>query len=165
MCASPLPVSEVAATSAAVSTPTASHPRSAICVQDSSRRARVTGASALHIECMQMLQIIVYEDPIPSRLLLNHHSTRTAVPAWRYDSSHLVFTGVTANLGGLPYCNSPFRLSYVPRRKKWRLQQFPLRLRASSRASESTRRQRKKWLLGNAFPLPSRRAWRQWQET
>jgi hypothetical protein len=111
MCASPLPVSEVAATSAAVSRPTASHPRSAICVQDSSRRARVTGASALHIECMQMLQIIVHEDPIPSRLLLNHHSTRTAVPAWRYDLSHLVFTGVTGNLGGLPYCNSPFRLS------------------------------------------------------
>jgi hypothetical protein len=101
MCASPLPVSEVAATSAAVSRPTASHPRSAICVQDSSRRARVTGASALHIECMQMLQIIVYEDPIPTRLLLNHHSTRTAVPAWRYDSSRQAFSEASPAAGNL----------------------------------------------------------------
>jgi hypothetical protein len=36
-----------------------------------------------------MFQSIVYEDPIPTRLLLTHHSTRPAVPAWRYDSSHL----------------------------------------------------------------------------
>jgi hypothetical protein len=102
-----------------------------------------------------MLQIIVCKDPIPTRLLLIHHSTRTAVPAWRYDSSHLVFTGVTGNLGGLPYCNSPFRLSYVPRRKKRRLQQF------THRPSYVPEREKRR--LGNAFPPPSRRARRQWQ--
>jgi hypothetical protein len=96
-----LPVSEVAATSAAASRPTASHPRSAICVHDSSRRARVTGASALHIECMQMLQIIVFEDPLPTRLLLTHHSTRIAVPAWRYDSSCQAFSEASPAAGNL----------------------------------------------------------------
>jgi hypothetical protein len=101
MCASPLPVSEVAATSAAVSRPTASQPRSVICVQDSSWRARVTAASALHIECMQMLQIIVCEAPINTRLLLNHHSTRTAVPAWRYDSSRQAFSEASPAAGNL----------------------------------------------------------------
>jgi hypothetical protein len=45
-------------------------PRSAICVQASSRRARNPGASALHVERMQMLQINVYKEPIPARLLL-----------------------------------------------------------------------------------------------
>jgi hypothetical protein len=93
-------------------------------------RARFTGASALHIECMQMLkiQIIVYEDPIPARLLLNHHSTRTAVPAWRYDSSHSVFTEASEWLGISVACHSfPFRPSYVPRRKKRRQLHFPPR--------------------------------------
>jgi hypothetical protein len=45
-----------------------------------------------------MLQTIVYEDPIPTRLLLNHHSTRTAVPAWRCDSPRLAFS--EASTGG-----------------------------------------------------------------
>jgi hypothetical protein len=52
-----------------------------------------------------MLQTIVYEDPIPTRLLLNHHSTRTAVPAWRYDSPHLVFTEASEWLGILVACH------------------------------------------------------------
>ena len=149
MCASPLPVSEVAA---AVSRPTASHPRSAICVQDSSRRARVTGASALHIECMQMLQIIVYEYPIPTRLFLNHHSTRTAVPAWRYDSSRQVFSETSPTAGDLGVIAipqiPPFALATCRATWKRRPKQFPLSPNGRARGRLSrTRRQRKKWLL------------------
>jgi hypothetical protein len=122
---SPLPVSEVAATRAAVSRPTASHPAQRhLCPRFASMRARVTGASALHIECMQTLQIIVCEEPIPSRLLL-----RPPLHTYCGTCMEIRFvTHVTGNLGGLPYCNSPFRLSYKPRRKK-RRRQFPLHLK------------------------------------
>jgi hypothetical protein len=63
---------------------------------------------------MQMLEIIVYEDPIPSRLLLNHHSTRTAVPAWRSDTIRRAkpFPRLRQRLGILvllPYRNSPLQ--------------------------------------------------------
>jgi hypothetical protein len=61
-----------------------------------------------------MLQIIVYGDPIPTRLLLNHHSTHTAVPAWRYDSSRQAFSEASpaaGNLGAIAIPQIPFALA------------------------------------------------------
>jgi hypothetical protein len=107
-------ISEVAATSAAVSRLPAIHPAPRhLCLRFVSRRA--FSASKIHwrpsttyLQYMQMLQIIVYEEPIPSRLLLNHHSTRTAVPAWRCNSPRLAFSKLRPAAGNLGVSHKQF---------------------------------------------------------
>jgi hypothetical protein len=89
-------------------------------------------------ECMQMFQIIVYEDPIPTRLFLNDHSARTAVPAWRYDSSRQAFSEASQRmqiLVLLPTRKFPLRPSYVPGARRGSNRIPPIAL-ATYRASE-----------------------------
>jgi hypothetical protein len=57
---------------------------------------------------MQMLQIIVYEEPTPSRLILNNHSTHTAVPAWRCDLPRQAFPKLRAAAGNLSVSHKQF---------------------------------------------------------
>jgi hypothetical protein len=66
---------------------------------------------------MQMLQTIVYEDPIPTRLLLNHHSTSSCGTCMeiRFAAPSLL-RGFEQRLGILVLAIQlfPLRPSYVP---------------------------------------------------